>query len=68
MFCKDQDEMLFWFEKLKGACVINHFEKVYRKLEQIGKGAFARVFKIERIFDHKLFAAKEFDKELIRKN
>ena len=60
--------MLFWYEKLRVACVINHFDNIYQLQEKIGQGAFARVFKASRQFDQQIFAVKVFDKQLVMKN
>lgn len=63
--CQNQDEMLLWFEKLKNACVINHFDNIYQLKDRVGQGAFAQVFTARRHFDEEVFAVKVFDKKLV---
>jgi serine/threonine protein kinase len=42
--------------------VMSHFTRYFANVKSIGKGSFARVYKIKRLADNKEFAVKVFDK------
>jgi serine/threonine protein kinase len=41
------------------------FHKKYRSIKKIGKGGFATVYMVKRLYDDKIFAAKAFLKEYV---
>ncbi|CAD8146185.1 unnamed protein product [Paramecium octaurelia] len=51
-----------WYTNLKKWCVQPNFQKEYCMIKLIGKGSFAKVYKIQRLSDKKEFAVKLFDK------
>ncbi|CAD8067714.1 unnamed protein product [Paramecium primaurelia] len=55
-----------WFIYMKKWCIQSNFSKEYNIIIMIGKGSFAKVFKIQRISDRKEFAVKVFDKQILK--
>ncbi|CAD8153251.1 unnamed protein product [Paramecium pentaurelia] len=55
-----------WFVYMKKWCIQSHFSNEYSIISLIGKGGFAKVFKIQRISDRKELAVKVFDKTILQ--
>ncbi|CAD8064607.1 unnamed protein product [Paramecium sonneborni] len=51
-----------WYTQLKKWCIQLNFQKEYCMIKLVGKGSFAKVYKIQRLSDKKEFAVKLFDK------
>jgi hypothetical protein len=49
-------------------CTINNYDEQYLVLEELGKGSFATVFKVRRLMDQKIFAAKYYYQETYMTN
>ncbi|CAD8076132.1 unnamed protein product [Paramecium sonneborni] len=50
------------YSNLRKWCIQLNFQKEYCMIKLIGKGSFAKVYKIQRLSDKKEFAVKLFDK------
>lgn len=50
-------------EEAKGPLSLSHF----RVLEEVGSGSFARVYKVEKVDDGRIFALKSLNKEFLKK-
>lgn len=65
LFSEDKQLINDWFEELKSICVLSRFRVYFKSICVLGKGNFAKVFKVSRLSDKKNFAVKVFDKKLI---
>lgn len=54
-----------WYDKLIPVCVLLDLNSKYARLNKIGKGNFATVYKYERKSDRKTFAVKSLEKRKI---
>lgn len=54
-----------WFNHFKNYCVLTNFRDHFTQVKVLGKGSFAKVFRVQRNSDGKEFAVKVFNKELI---
>mmetsp|Transcript_13860 Transcript_13860/g.13816 ORF Transcript_13860/g.13816 Transcript_13860/m.13816 type:complete len:551 (+) Transcript_13860:79-1731(+) len=54
-----------WYQNLVRFCVLLDLTQKYKRLNKIGKGNFATVYKYERISDKKIFAVKSLEKRKI---
>lgn len=54
-----------WYEHLTPMCVLLDLNVKYTRLNKIGKGNFATVYKYERKTDKKIFAVKSLEKKKI---
>jgi serine/threonine protein kinase len=57
------ENLKIWKSHLKKCLNQQGFHKKYRSIKKIGKGSFATVYMVKRIYDDKIFAAKAFLKE-----
>ncbi|CAD8074712.1 unnamed protein product [Paramecium sonneborni] len=55
-----------WYTYMKKWCIQTNFSGQYNIITLIGKGSFAKVFKIQRIVDRKEFAVKVFEKSILK--
>ncbi|CAD8160126.1 unnamed protein product [Paramecium pentaurelia] len=51
-----------WYSYMKKWCIQPNFQKEYCMIKLVGKGSFAKVYKIQSLSDKKEFAVKLFDK------
>lgn len=65
LFHEDEGVVMEWFEELKHICVLSRFRTFFKSEVVLGKGNFAKVFRVKRNSDGKKFAVKVFDKQLI---
>jgi len=63
----DDEEILFnWYNALSASCIYSNFRSDYEIHKVLGKGNFAKVYLVEEKETKKFFAAKIFDKHLIK--
>merc|ERR1712032_176107 len=65
LFHEDMDTVMEWFEELKQVCVLSRFRVYFKSETVLGKGNFAKVFRVNRNSDGVKFAVKVFDKKMI---
>ncbi|EAR95416.2 Serine/Threonine kinase domain protein (macronuclear) [Tetrahymena thermophila SB210] len=68
LYSKEQDVVNRLFQAIRGKCIIQNFRDNYKKLEPLGSGSFASVFKVQRIQDGKIFAAKVIKRAKLEEN
>lgn len=57
-----EEDIEGWYEKLSTICVLTNLNEKYVRLNKIGKGNFATVYKYQRKGDNALFAVKSLEK------
>jgi serine/threonine protein kinase len=56
-------EAMIWIDAAKIEARYHELDQKYAKLELIGKGKFSEVFMCKDVFNDKIFALKQIDKE-----
>lgn len=68
-FYSDSKEKLnIWFNKIKKHCILNNFFNDFTAVGVLGKGNFAKVYKVKSKNTGKFFAAKIFEKTEVSKS
>ena len=65
MYHEKQEVIELWYEHFKDYCILTNFRDHFTSVKVLGKGSFAKVFKVIRNCDQKEFAVKVFNKKLI---
>lgn len=65
IFHENQNVIDLWYDHFKEFCVLTKFRLYFKSIKVLGKGSFAKVFKVLRLKDDKKFAVKVFNKNLI---
>ena len=65
LFHEKEEVIDLWYEHFKEYCVLTKFRLYFESVKVLGKGSFAKVFKVSRLKDDKKFAVKVFNKKLI---
>jgi serine/threonine protein kinase len=60
--------ILDWWNTLLRKCTLNNFDDIYLPMEMLGKGSFATVYKVKRLFDQKVMAAKFYYRDVFLTN
>lgn len=68
LWSDDEPTLRKWYEILGKFCVYSNFRSDYDISTLLGKGNFAKVYLVENKETKQKFAAKIFDKELIKKD
>lgn len=66
LFSDDEEVLQKWHQTLANVCVYSNFRSDYEIHTMLGKGNFAKVFLVEDKVTKKRYAAKIFDKSLIK--
>jgi NIMA (never in mitosis gene a)-related kinase len=53
---------------LQKRCTLNNFEDLYMPMEVLGKGSFATVYKVRRMLDQEIMAAKYYCRDVYLSN
>lgn len=53
---------------LREKCALTGFKDHYKRIELLGSGSFATVYKVVRLSDNQTYAAKIYHKEKLEEN
>ena len=67
-YTESQEKLTEWLERLKKYCIMNNFFSDFSAVCVLGKGNFAKVYKVKSKMSGKLFAAKIFEKTELNKS
>lgn len=68
LFCDDEAVLRKWFDGLSQFCTYSNFRADFDIVGLLGKGNFAKVYLVEEKKTQKKYAAKIFDKDLIKQD
>ena len=55
-----------WKLALRNLLIVTDFRQIYKYMETVGEGTFAKVYKIRRLKDSKFFASKALAKNQVK--